>query len=153
MAINRVAAIPHHLHGNSSNGPILRGEKLPKQLASLSRPCASAVSGNRPSAPSGACCTAVRKADVDCVCQAYTRGQIPKSVNKNLVLGLVKQCKKSIPKNYKCGAPVANPLASSNLAILPENVNVSCDACEESDSKGFAEFQETSTRRGAMEWS
>ncbi|KAL3689170.1 hypothetical protein R1sor_015479 [Riccia sorocarpa] len=116
MATNRVAAISIFFMGIVVMAQLSEGKNCPNNLLLSLAPCASAVSGNRPSVPSGACCTAVRKADVDCVCQAYTRGQIPKSVNKNLVLGLVKKCKKSIPKNYKCGG--TKPLANQTLKDL-----------------------------------
>ncbi|KAG6555984.1 hypothetical protein Mapa_001924 [Marchantia paleacea] len=67
-------------------------------------PCLKAVIGSKPPAPDAECCKVVRKANLDCLCDAFTSAKPPPGFKPNIsaALALPKKCKRSIPKNYKC---------------------------------------------------
>ncbi|BBN08024.1 protein MpLTP-like68 [Marchantia polymorpha subsp. ruderalis] len=68
------------------------------------KPCLKAVIGSKPPAPDAACCKVVKKANLDCLCDAFTSAKPPPGFKPNIsaALALPKKCKRSIPKNYKC---------------------------------------------------
>src|SRR5262245_36359251 len=54
--------------------------------------------------PSAACCQLVREANVECVCPFVTPKLIAALGGVNRVVGLIRNCGRTVPRNFKCGS-------------------------------------------------
>ncbi|KAL3689178.1 hypothetical protein R1sor_015487 [Riccia sorocarpa] len=75
-----------------------------KDLLTPFRPCISSVIGKKPSAPTAACCSAVKKTDLGCLCKAFTSLKLPGGIKIDIkaAITLPKKCGRNVPVNYKC---------------------------------------------------
>lgn len=73
-------------------------------LSEITAICANSVAPSGPDVPpSPACCSAMKLADLPCLCKIFT-GEVEKVVSPKKVVNVAKTCGVSVPAGLKCGS-------------------------------------------------